>query len=147
MRSVLITCFSFPLTLGEQFSESGLGERGADLEAFADDAGGDQLVGADFLVELVVGALVEQDHVVQLVAHLSLRPLLQRSSLVPNPTSSPLCSSHLFLGLSTSASSVLLLAGGRPALSSLRVALARSLSALSGGGLRWLNKEEYVYAS
>ena len=46
------------------------------LQPFTDDGGGDQLVRGDFLQKLVVGGLVEEDQVVQLVAGLSLRPLL-----------------------------------------------------------------------
>ena len=46
------------------------------LQPFTDDGGGDQLVRGDFLQQLVVGGLVEEDQVVQLVAGLSLGPLL-----------------------------------------------------------------------
>lgn len=64
-------------TLGEELIESCSGEGGAHFETFADDRGGDELVGDDLFVQLVVGGLIEEDHVVQLVADLSLRPLLQ----------------------------------------------------------------------
>ena len=42
------------------------------------DGGCDELVCGHLLEQLVVGGLVEKHHVVQLVAHLSLSPLLHR---------------------------------------------------------------------
>ena len=37
------------------------------LQPLGDDGGSDELVGGDFLVQLVIGALVKQNQVVQLV--------------------------------------------------------------------------------
>jgi hypothetical protein len=46
------------------------------LQPFTDDGGCDELVCWNFLQQLVVRGLVEEDQVIQLVAGLSLGPLL-----------------------------------------------------------------------
>merc|ERR1719350_1921694 len=53
-----------------------LGERSSDLQPFRNFGRSDQLVRRDLLVEFVIGILVEQDQVIQLIPGLSLRPLL-----------------------------------------------------------------------
>jgi hypothetical protein len=63
-------------TLGSELLEGDLGERGSDLETLGHDRRGDQLVAGHLLQELVIGSLVEEDQVVQLVTGLSFRPLL-----------------------------------------------------------------------
>lgn len=52
------------------------GERAVDLHAVDEDGDGDEAVGLDILVELLRGALVEDDGVLGLVLDLALRPLL-----------------------------------------------------------------------
>ena len=52
------------------------GQRAAHLEPLAHDGRRDQLVGGHLLQQLVVGGLVEEDQVVELVPGLSLGPLL-----------------------------------------------------------------------
>lgn len=59
-----------------QFTQSLLGQRSANLQTLRDNGGGDQLAGGHFLQQFLVGGLVEQHLVVQLVADLSLGPLL-----------------------------------------------------------------------
>jgi len=63
-------------TLLAQLDQSTLGQGAADLQTLRDHRGGDQLVGGHFLVQLLVGSLVEQHLVVQLVPDFSLGPLL-----------------------------------------------------------------------
>lgn len=60
-----------------QLDQSPPRERPPDLQTFRHDGGRDQLVLRHLLVQLIVGGLVEQDLVVQLVADLSFGPLLQ----------------------------------------------------------------------
>lgn len=64
------------LTLLAKFPQTALGQGASDLQTFGHDRGGDQLVGGHFLVELLVGGLIEEDLVVELIANLSLGPLL-----------------------------------------------------------------------
>ena len=52
------------------------GERPAHLQPLTHDGRGDELVGGHLFQELVVGGLVEEDQVVELVPGLSLGPLL-----------------------------------------------------------------------
>merc|ERR1719458_785724 len=59
-----------------QLNQSTCGEGATHLQPLGNDGGGDELVGWDLLVQLVIGALVEQNQVVQLVPGLSLGPLL-----------------------------------------------------------------------
>ena len=63
-------------TLGHELVDGTAGERAVDLQTLGNDRGGDQLVGGDFLEELLIGGLIEEDQVVQLLLRLSLRPLL-----------------------------------------------------------------------
>ena len=65
------------LTFAVELDECGAGQRSADLQTLTDHRGRDQLVGRHLLVELVIGGLVEQHQVVELVTDLSLGPLLQ----------------------------------------------------------------------
>merc|ERR1719239_513634 len=59
-----------------QLNKSPPGEGPTNLQPLGYDGGSDELVGGDFLVQLVIGALVKQNQVVQFVPGLSLRPLL-----------------------------------------------------------------------
>merc|ERR1719391_583060 len=63
-------------TLLFQFNQSLPGQRSADLQPLGNDAGSDELVSGDLLVQLVISHLIEEDQVVQLVPGLSLGPLL-----------------------------------------------------------------------
>lgn len=63
-------------TLGLQLLEGNTGKRTVDAQTINQDRGGDQLVGRDFLVQLVIGSLVEADGVVGLFLDLTLGPLL-----------------------------------------------------------------------
>merc|ERR1719308_89817 len=63
-------------TLLHQLNKSSPGEGSTHLQPLGDDGGSDELVGGDLLVQLVIGALVKQNQVVQLVPGLSLGPLL-----------------------------------------------------------------------
>lgn len=74
-RTIVLLVLTFLLELLERCP----GERAADLEPLADDRGRDQLVTRHLLQQLVIRRLVEQNQVVQLVTHFSLRPLLQTS--------------------------------------------------------------------
>merc|ERR1739841_306447 len=56
--------------------QGALGKRSPDLQPFGNNGRGDELVRRDLLVEFVIGVLVKQDQVVQLIPGLSLRPLL-----------------------------------------------------------------------
>ena len=55
-------------------------QRGPDLQPLAQHCGCDELVAGNLLVHLVVGGLVKQSQVVQLVANFPLGPLLQGES-------------------------------------------------------------------
>lgn len=66
-------------TFSEQFLESVPGQRATDLQPLGHDGGGDEFVVGNFFVQLVVGRLVEEDQVVELVPHFSLGPLLLRN--------------------------------------------------------------------
>merc|ERR1719458_855047 len=59
-----------------KLNQSTSGEGATHLQPLGNDGGGDELVGWDLLVQLVIGALVKQNQVVQLVPGLSLGPLL-----------------------------------------------------------------------
>merc|ERR1719385_218025 len=59
-----------------QLDKSSPGEGATHLQPLGDDGWSDELVGGDLLVQLVIGALVKQNQVVQLVPGLSLGPLL-----------------------------------------------------------------------
>lgn len=59
-----------------QITQSPLGQGATDLQTLRDNGGCDQFAGGHFLQQLLVGGLVEQHLVVQLVADLSLGPLL-----------------------------------------------------------------------
>ena len=52
------------------------GQGASDLHPLAHDGGGDELVGGHLFQEFVVGGLVEENQVVQLVPGFSLGPLL-----------------------------------------------------------------------
>merc|ERR1719309_553937 len=64
------------LALLLEFDESFPGERAPDLQPLGDDGRSDELVSGHLLQQLLVGGLVEEDQVVQLVPGLSLGPLL-----------------------------------------------------------------------
>merc|ERR1719163_2213868 len=83
-----------------QLIQSTSGKRSSNLQPLRDNAGCDELVGGNLLVQFVIGILVKQNQVVQLVPGLSLGPLL-------------------LLGLATTASLLLLGILGR----SLRILL------------------------
>lgn len=72
----LSQCASKELTLVTEFEQRALGQRSTDLQSFGHDRWGDELVRWNFLVQLLIGSFVEENLVVQLVADLSLRPLL-----------------------------------------------------------------------
>lgn len=63
-------------TFAEQLLEGVSGQRPADLQPLGHDGGGDELVVGDLFVQLVIGGLVEEHQVVELVPHLPLGPLL-----------------------------------------------------------------------
>lgn len=65
-------------TFGEQFLEGVPGQGAADLQPLRHNSRGDELVVGNFFVQLVVGGLVEEDQVVELIPHFSLGPLLLR---------------------------------------------------------------------
>lgn len=93
-------------TLLLQLDERLAGERATDLQTFGDDGRGDQLVAGDFLQKLVIGSLIKENQVVQLVSDLSLRPLLQNSNKMEKRVRRlPLCirrSVYLLLGFTAS---------------------------------------------
>lgn len=62
--------------LSVQVTQRPLGQGSAHLQTLGNNGGGDQLAGGHFLKQFLVGGLVEQHLVVQLVADLSLGPLL-----------------------------------------------------------------------
>lgn len=66
----------FDHAFGKQFLEGVPGQRATDLQPLRDDSRGDEFVVGNFFVQLVVGSLIEEDQVVELVPHLSLGPLL-----------------------------------------------------------------------
>merc|ERR1740131_540101 len=66
----------FDQSLLHQLNESPPDEGASHLKPLRHDGGCDELVSGDLLVQLVIGALVEQHQVVQLVPGLSLGPLL-----------------------------------------------------------------------
>ena len=74
------------------------GQRTPHFQSLRHDGRGDQLVGGNLFQQLFISGLVEEDHVVQLVAHLSLRPLL----LLRFPSSSLLLLRRLVRRLSLS---------------------------------------------
>lgn len=63
-------------TFGKQFLEGVPRQGAADLQPLGHNSRGDELVVGNFFVQLVVGCLVEEDQVVELVPHFSLGPLL-----------------------------------------------------------------------
>lgn len=65
-------------TFGEQFLEGVPGQGATDLQPLRHNSRGDELVIGNFFVQLVVGGLVEEDQVVELIPHFSLGPLLLR---------------------------------------------------------------------
>ena len=65
-------------TFGEQLLEGIPGQRATDLQPLRHNSGCDELVVGNFFVQLVVGSLVEEHQVVELIPHFSLGPLLLR---------------------------------------------------------------------
>ena len=63
-------------TFGEQLLEGVPGQRATDLQPLWHNSGRDELVVGNFFVQLVVGSLVEEHQVVELIPHFSLGPLL-----------------------------------------------------------------------
>merc|ERR1719350_1376274 len=63
-------------TLAGHLLQGTLGQRSPDLRPLRNNGGGDELVRRYLFVEFVIGVLVEQNEVVQLVPGLSLGPLL-----------------------------------------------------------------------
>lgn len=78
-------------TFAEQFLEGVPGQRATDLQPLRHDGGCDELVVGDFFVQLVVGCLVEEDQVVELIPHLSLGPLLLRIRDIVSTIREALC--------------------------------------------------------
>ena len=70
------------LTFGLEFLQRRTCQRAADLESFGHDGWRDQLIARHLLVQLIICRFVEQNQVIELVAHFTLRPLL----LVANQT-------------------------------------------------------------
>lgn len=66
----------FDHAFGEQLLEGVPCQRATDLQPLRHNSGGDELVVGNFFVQLVVGRLVEEDQVVELIPHFSLGPLL-----------------------------------------------------------------------
>lgn len=77
-------------TFGEQLLEGVPCQRATDLQPLRHNSGGDELVVGNFFVQLVVGRLVEEDQVVELIPHFSLGPLLLRNRHVVLKTGKPL---------------------------------------------------------
>lgn len=75
MKEEIIFCCS-TLTFFTQLSQSPLRQRPANLQALGNDGGGDKLILRYLLVQFGVGGLIEQHGIVQLIANLTLRPLL-----------------------------------------------------------------------
>ena len=69
----------FHHSLGQHLLQRPPSERRPYLQSLRDHCRCDELVVGDLLVELVVGALVEQTEIVEFVPHFSLGPLLQES--------------------------------------------------------------------
>lgn len=65
-------------TFGEQFLQSVPGQRAADLQPLGHNGGRDEFVVGNLFVQLVIGGLVEEHQVVELIPHFSLGPLLLR---------------------------------------------------------------------
>lgn len=65
-------------TFGEQFLQSVPGQGAADLQPLGHDGGRDEFVVGNLFVQLVVGGLIEEHQVVELIPHFSLGPLLLR---------------------------------------------------------------------
>lgn len=64
------------ITFVKQLLQGSPGQRAPDLQPLRDHSGCDELVVGNFFVQLVIGGLVKEDQVVQLVPHLSFGPLL-----------------------------------------------------------------------
>merc|ERR1719382_981640 len=73
-------------SLLRQLIQSSLGKRSSNLQSLRDNAGCDQFVRRNLLVQLVVGVLIKQNQIVQFVPRFSLGPLL----LLGLSTASPL---------------------------------------------------------
>lgn len=71
--------FFLQTTFSEQLLESVPGQRATDLQPLRHNSWGDELVVGDLFVQLLVGRLVEEYQVVELVPDLSLGPLLLKS--------------------------------------------------------------------
>lgn len=69
-------------TFGKQFLQGISGQGATDLQPLRDDSGGDEFVVGNFFVQLVVGSLIEEDQVVELVPHFSLGPLLLKTKRI-----------------------------------------------------------------
>lgn len=63
-------------SLSVQVTQRTLGQGPSDLQTLGHNGGGNQLAGRHFLQQFLVRRLVEQHLVVQLIANLSLGPLL-----------------------------------------------------------------------
>lgn len=88
-----------------QFNQCLPCKRATDLQTLGNDGRGDELVAGHFLEKLLVGALIEKDQVVKLVADLSFRPfLLIRRNKTWLDTDGKQCVhlTNLLLGLSAS---------------------------------------------
>lgn len=106
-------------SLSVQVTQSPLGQGTTHLQTLGHNGGGDQLAGGDLLQQLLVSGLVEQHLVVQLIADLSLGPLL-------------------LLGLATTSSLLLLLCLLRLLGRRLRI-LLRGLKEAQAPGRPWLD--------
>lgn len=67
------------ITFAQQLQQGSPGQRAPDLQPLRYHSGCDELVVGNFFVQFVIGGLVEEDQVVQLVPHLSFGPLLLRT--------------------------------------------------------------------
>lgn len=70
--------FLWEFTFAEQFLQGVPGQGATDLEPLRNNSRCDEFVVGNFFVQLVVGSLVEEHQVVELVPHFSLGPLLLR---------------------------------------------------------------------
>jgi len=76
------------LTFAEQLLEGCPGQGASNLQPLRDNCRRDELVVGHFFAQFVIGGLVKQDEVVQLVSHFPLGPLLLEQSK-KNPTKPP----------------------------------------------------------
>lgn len=66
-------------TFAKELLEGEPGQGAADLQPLGHNCGGDEFVVGNFFVQFVVGRLVEEYQVVELIPHFSFGPLLLRT--------------------------------------------------------------------